>query len=219
MHPCVIGGTDWGETLGTMCVLGWFLFATLPIGALAFVLWLAVMTVHFLRWTKKRQAALALAMAVCISIILCWTVAAASEPAVSADPTPSKNMTHSKGSFEVKLNPQTTDAPVGRMSIDKQFHGDLEATSKGEMLAVQSGVKGSAGYVAIEQVNGTLQGRHGTFFLQHSGTMDRSVAQLSVTVIPDSGTDELLGLTGKMTIDIADGKHLYDFEYTLPAKP
>ncbi|MDQ6626745.1 MAG: DUF3224 domain-containing protein [Verrucomicrobiota bacterium] len=128
-------------------------------------------------------------------------------------------MTHSKGSFEVKLNPQTTDAPVGRMSIDKQFHGDLEATSKGEMLAVQSGVKGSAGYVAIEQVNGTLQGRHGTFFLQHSGTMDRSVAQLSVTVIPDSGTDELLGLTGKMTIDIADGKHLYDFEYTLPAKP
>ncbi|MFN2476692.1 MAG: DUF3224 domain-containing protein [Chthoniobacterales bacterium] len=125
---------------------------------------------------------------------------------------------HAKGPFEVKLNPQTTDAPLGRMSIDKQFHGELEASSKGEMLAAQSAVKGSAGYVAIEQVTGSLHGRRGTFFLQHSGTMNRSMAQLTVTVIPDSGTDELEGLAGKMTIDIADGKHLYDFEYSLPEK-
>jgi len=101
------------------------------------------------------------------------------------------------------------------MSIDKQFHGDLEATSKGEMLSAMTSVKGSAGYVAIERVSGTLHGRHGTFILQHSGTMTRGAPQLSVTVVPDSATGELVGLTGKMTIKIADGKHSYDFEYTL----
>lgn len=219
MHPCVLGGTDWGETLGTMFVLGWLMFATLPVGALAFVLWLIVIAVHFSRWSKKRRAALAVAAAVCISMTCGLAAAAEPEPAATAAPIPPKIMMHAKGPFEVKLAPQTTEAPLGRMSIDKQFHGDLEASSKGEMLAAQSGVKGSAGYVAIEQVTGTLGGRQGSFFLQHSGTMDRSVPQLSVTVIPDSGTGELEGLTGRMTIDIADGKHLYDFEYTLPAKP
>ncbi len=125
-------------------------------------------------------------------------------------------MNNAHGDFEVKLAPQSpADAPIGRMSIDKQFHGDLEATSKGEMLAFMTSVKGSAGYVAMEQVTGALNGRSGTFVLQHTGTMARGDQQLSVTVVPDSGTDELKGLTGKMTIIIANGKHSYDFDYEI----
>lgn len=132
--------------------------------------------------------------------------------------------THASGTFDVKLNPQTderiSDPTVGRMSIDKQFHGDLEATSKGQMLATTSAdVKGSAGYVAMERVSGTLHGRHGTFALQHSGTMNRGVPTLSVTVAPDSGTGQLAGLAGNMEIIIAEGKHSYKFEYTLPEAP
>ncbi|HYX25447.1 MAG TPA: DUF3224 domain-containing protein [Thermoanaerobaculia bacterium] len=125
--------------------------------------------------------------------------------------------TRASGTFEVKLTPQAQDAgaPVGRMAIEKQLHGDLEATSKGEMLAVSTSVKGSAGYVAMEQVRGTLQGRSGTFALQHTGTMTRGTPELSITVVPDSGTDQLVGLSGRMTIQIADGKHSYDFEYML----
>jgi hypothetical protein len=102
------------------------------------------------------------------------------------------------------------------MSIDKQFHGDLEGTSKGEMLAARGGVEGSAGYVALEQVTGSLHGRTGTFYLQHSGTMDRGAPTLAVTVVPDSGTGELTGLTGKMNIIIEGGAHRYEFDYTLP---
>ena len=132
---------------------------------------------------------------------------------------------HATGPFEVKLAPQTDDKigdpTVGRMSIDKQFHGDLEATSKGQMLAAMTDVKGSAGYVAIERVTGTLHTpsgvRSGSFALQHSGTMTRGAPLLSVTVVPDSGTGQLAGLAGKMTINIVDGKHSYDFEYTLEA--
>jgi hypothetical protein len=131
---------------------------------------------------------------------------------------------HASGPFDVKLNPQGPDeitqgTAVGRMSIDKQFHGDLEATSKGQMLMAGTEVQGSAGYVAIEQVSGTLRGREGTFVLQHSATMNRGVPQLSIRVIPDSGTGELAGLTGQMDIQIADGKHSYTFEYGLPEKP
>jgi hypothetical protein len=129
---------------------------------------------------------------------------------------------HGGGTFEVKMTPQATDAgaaDVSRYLLEKEFHGDLEATSKGEMLAVSTGVAGSAGYVAMEQVKGTLNSRNGTFALQHSGTMDRGAARLSVTVVPDSGTGELSGLTGKMDIKIADGKHFYDFEYTLADSP
>ena len=129
-------------------------------------------------------------------------------------------MNHATGTFEVKLNPQqladkTADATLGRLSIDKQFHGGLEAVSKGEMLSAGTSVKGSAGYVAIEWVSGTLQGRSGAFALQHSGTMTRGAAQLSVTVVPDSGTGQLAGLAGQMTINIVDGKHFYDFDYTI----
>jgi hypothetical protein len=101
------------------------------------------------------------------------------------------------------------------MSIEKQFHGDLEATSKGQMLAVQGDVKGSAGYVAMERVIGTLGGRAGSFALQHTGTMNRGVPELSVTVVPDSGAQELAGISGRMTIDIAGGKHSFEFEYAL----
>jgi len=102
------------------------------------------------------------------------------------------------------------------MTIDKQIHGDLEATSKGQMLTAGTSVKGSAGYVAIERVSGTLHGRTGTFILQHTGTMTRGALQLSITVVPDSGTGQLTGLNGKMDIQIADGKHSYDFAYALP---
>jgi Protein of unknown function (DUF3224) len=128
------------------------------------------------------------------------------------------------GTFEVKLTPQpqdekSGDAALGRMLIDKQFHGDLEATSKGQMLSAGTAVKGSAGYVAIEKVSGTLHGHTGTFVLQHNGTMNRGVPQLSVTVVPDSGTGELTGLAGKMNIIVADGKHSYEFDYTLAEKP
>jgi uncharacterized protein DUF3224 len=128
---------------------------------------------------------------------------------------------HAKGPFEVKVAPQASpDLPQGvisRMSIDKTFHGDLEATSKGEMLAAGSGGKGSSGgYVALEQVTGTLGGRKGTFVLQHSATMTSGVPDLNIFVVPGSGTDQLAGLSGKMQIIISEGKHSYDFEYTLP---
>ena len=130
-------------------------------------------------------------------------------------------MSHASGTFDVKLSPQTAydsakGTPLARMSIDKQFHGDLDGTSIGEMLAAGTNVKGSAGYVAVELVRGTLQGRRGSFVLQHSGTMNRGAPELSVTVVPDSGTEELTGLAGRMTIKIEGGKHFYEFEYTLP---
>lgn len=129
---------------------------------------------------------------------------------------------HATGPFEVKLDPQAPEeksggTAIGRMLLDKQFHGDLEATSKGTMLAAGTGAKNSSGgYVALEIVTGSLKGRTGTFVLQHSATMNRGVPQLSVTVVPDSGTGQLTGLTGTMNINIADGKHSYDFNYTLP---
>ncbi len=125
---------------------------------------------------------------------------------------------HAAGTFNVKLDSQTdpqADPQLARLTIDKQFEGDLQATSKGQMLSGSTDVKGSAGYVAIEKVTGKLGGRSGSFILQHSGTMTRGVPQLSVTVVPDSGTEELTGLTGSMQINIADGKHSYQFDYTL----
>lgn len=130
-------------------------------------------------------------------------------------------MTHASGEFEVKMTPQgaedkSANAVIGRYSLDKKFHGDLEGTSRGEMLAVGTAVEGSAGYVAMEQVTGTLNKRSGTFALQHTGTMTRGAPQLSVTVVPDSGTGQLKGLAGRMTIKIEGGKHFYDFEYTIP---
>jgi hypothetical protein len=127
--------------------------------------------------------------------------------------------THAAGIFEVKITPQASgseDASLGRMTIDKQFHGDLEGVSKGQMLTAGTSVKGSAGYVAIEKVSGTVNGRNGTFILQHTATMTRGVPQLSIIVVPDSGTGQLIGLSGRMNINMSEGKHSYDFEYTVP---
>ncbi|WP_433966923.1 DUF3224 domain-containing protein [Tunturiibacter gelidiferens] len=129
---------------------------------------------------------------------------------------------HATGFFDVKVTPQPADETAGspalaRMLLDKHFHGDLEATSKGTMLAAGSGAKGSSGgYVALEVVTATLKGRTGTFILQHSGTMTHGTPTLSVTVVPDSGTGQLTDLAGKMSINITNGKHSYDLEYTLP---
>ncbi len=130
---------------------------------------------------------------------------------------------HATGPFEVKITPldpafKTDDDSLGRMSIDKQFHGALEASSKGEMLTAGTTVEGSAGYVAIERVTGTLDGLAGSFTLQHTATMNRGTPSLSITVVPDSASGQLEGLTGTMTITITNGKHSYDFAYTLPPK-
>ena len=120
------------------------------------------------------------------------------------------------GTFTVKLAPlETTEPKIGRMSIDKVFEGSLSATSKGEMLSLMTDVKGSAAYVAIERVTGTLSGRRGSFALQHNAWMDRGKPTQSVTVVPDSGTEELTGLTGAMTIRIEGGKHYYEFVYAV----
>jgi hypothetical protein len=128
-------------------------------------------------------------------------------------------MSHAVGTFEVKLAPQPPDAgaaaTLGRLSIDKQFHGDLEGTSRGQMLTAGTDVEGSAGYVAMEVVSGTLHGRRGSFALQHSGTMARGTPSLTIRVMPDSGTGELAGLSGTMSITIAEGRHSYDFEYAI----
>lgn len=126
-----------------------------------------------------------------------------------------------KGEFVVELLPlavegQPDSSKLGRMSIDKTISGDLVATTRGQMLTAMTDVKGSAGYVAIEQVEGALRGRKGTFILQHTGTMDQGSPSLSVTVVPDSGTGELAGLTGQFDITVADGRHSYEFRYTLP---
>ena len=130
--------------------------------------------------------------------------------------------TRATGRFDVTLHPQPladagADATLGRLSIDKQWHGDLAGTSKGEMLSAVTAVKGSAGYVAIERVSGSLHGRSGTFVFQHTGTMTRGESQLSVTVVPDSGTGQLTGLSGQLVIKIAGSDHSYEFDYSLPA--
>ena len=123
------------------------------------------------------------------------------------------------GTFDVKLTPVAADsgapAAIGRMTIAKQFHGDVDGTSAGQMVAMMTSVDGSAGYVAMEEVRGTLHGRTGTFVLQHSGTMDRGVPTLLVSVVPDSGTGELTGLAGTMTITITGREHRYEFTYTI----
>ena len=131
---------------------------------------------------------------------------------------------YARGPFDVQLAPQPADAhadavTLGRMTIDKQFSGDLIASSKGQMLTGMSAVKGSAGYVAIEQVAGTLAGRAGSFILQHTGVMNRGAQALVINVIPDSGTGELAGISGTMQIEIVGKAHSYVLEYTLPAVP
>jgi hypothetical protein len=131
---------------------------------------------------------------------------------------------HASGMFEVKLTPQGADdkaegSSLGRMTIEKQYRGDLEGAAKGQMLVAGTDVKNSAGYVAIERITGTLHGRSGSFALQHSGIMTRGAPQQNITVVPDSGSGELAGLAGSMTIVIAGGKHSYTLDYTLPETP
>lgn len=127
-----------------------------------------------------------------------------------------------RGTFAVKMTPQPPDDGAGggfeRLFGDKQFHGELEGVSKGQMLATRSKVEGSGAYVALELVTGKLNGRRGSFVLQHKGTMSKGVYMMDVTVVPDSGTDELAGIAGKMTITIEADKHSYNFEYTLGSK-
>lgn len=125
------------------------------------------------------------------------------------------------GAFDVKMTPQSEDkaegAALGRMSLHKTFHGDLTATGQGEMLTAMGTVEGSAVYVAVERVKGSLHGRTGTFALVHKGTMTRGAQQLAIEIVPDSGTDQLKGIEGTLTIGIeAGGKHFYELSYTLP---
>ncbi len=125
------------------------------------------------------------------------------------------------GNFDVKLTPQETFVKgknginLARMSIEKTFHGELQASSQGEMLSAMTATDGSAGYVAIEQVEGVLAGRKGSFVLQHYGRMDKGKDRLTLEVVPDSGTGELVGITGSMSITMADGQHAYEFDYDL----
>jgi hypothetical protein len=128
-----------------------------------------------------------------------------------------------RGSFDVKITPQppedkTEGLTLGRMLIEKKFQGDLEAVSQGQMLTGMTEVKGSGAYVAIERVTGTLHGRSGSFILHHLGIMERGAPRLNVNVVPDSGTRDLAGIAGAMTIIIAEGKHSYELTYTLPGE-
>ena len=171
---------------------------------------------------RCRQFRIQVVQMACLCVVFALYGQAQNQPAAKTAPAKEKVVTmHASGTFDVKVTPQAaeegSDTGLGRMSLDKQFHGDLDGTSKGFMLAsAATVVKGSGGYVAMERVTGTLKGRTGSFVLQHSGTMTRGTPQLSVTVVPDSGTGQLEGLTGTMAIKAADGKHSYDFEYTLP---
>ena len=131
---------------------------------------------------------------------------------------------HAEGAFDVKTTPLPADETltgtlIGRYSLVKQYHGDLDAASKGEMLAAGEPATGNAGYVAIEQVTGTLNGHTGSFALQHIGTMEGGGYKLSVIVVPGSGTGQLTGIAGTLNIVIANGKHSYTFDYALPAAP
>lgn len=127
------------------------------------------------------------------------------------------------GSFAVTMTPlpahAASDPLLGRRSLSKQLHGDLEGTSLGEMLTAGTAVAGSAAYVAIERVTGTLQGRTGSFVLQHAATLNRGAPQQAIAIVPDSGTDELTGIAGALAIRIVDGQHFYDLDYTLPEVP
>lgn len=161
------------------------------------------------------------AVVACMLLGFCGQVSGLQARAQSVSDSSKKEsiVHHASGPFDVKVIPQdkADDTGIGRMLLDKQYHGDLEATAKGQMLAAGSPAQGAGGYVAIEKVTGTLQGRKGSFVLQHTGTMSKAGVEMTITVVPESGTGELQGIVGKLTITIAsDGKHTYDFEYTLP---
>jgi hypothetical protein len=147
-----------------------------------------------------------------VAVALCLTL-----PSPSGEE--SQKMIRAAGTFDVKLTPQPlvdqSDPLLGRMSIEKQFQGDLAGTSRAEMLAARTSIENSAGYVAIEKVTGTLGGKKGSFVLQHSGSMNRGEQHLEVTIVPDSGTGEFVGITGTMSIRQEGGKHYYELLYSI----
>jgi hypothetical protein len=165
-----------------------------------------------------------LAAALCLSLHI-QAALGAETPAIQGVQKGTTVASQASGTFEVEVKPLPNDEKVpglkvGRLSIDKQFRGDLEAASKGEMMTADTSVKGSAGYVAIEHVSGKLKGRSGSFTLLHQATMRRGGEfNLAITVVPDSGTEALVGLSGSMSILITDGKHSYTFDYALPESP
>jgi hypothetical protein len=162
---------------------------------------------------KVQVACMAAALMAILNLILF------SSPALAQTTPSTKETTMSAhGPFDVKLVPQDDklNDGISRMVLDKQYHGDLEGSSKGQMLATGS-TKSSGVYVAVETFTGTLQGKAGGFALYHTGIMAKGAPNLNINVVPDSGTGQLAGISGKMTITVApDGKHAYDFEYTLP---
>lgn len=152
-----------------------------------------------------------------------WTIGAPPGERLRDDPathTTRVDTMLATGTFDVEITPETTDeaegSTLGRMAMSKRFHGDLDGNSVGEMLTAMTGREGSAGYVAIERFSGTLDGRRGTFALQHSGTMNRGEQALSITIVPDSGTGDLEGIAGSLRVTIDEGGHSYELEYTLP---
>lgn len=130
-------------------------------------------------------------------------------------------MTHATGSFDVSMKPASPAekegrTAIGRMVLDKQYFGELAATGKGEMLTAVTDTKGSAAYVAIERISGTLHGKKGSFVLQHSGTMRGGAQNLSTSIVPDSGTEQLAGISGTLAMKVVEGKHVYELDYVLP---
>jgi hypothetical protein len=156
------------------------------------------------------------------SAFLLLLISVAFAQAQSPPPAESKEarMNHAIGPFDVKVTPldnSTQTSTLGRFILNKQYHGDLEAKGDGQMLSAGTNVKGSGAYVAIERVTGTLNGRSGSFTLQHTGMMTQGKPNMTITVVLDSGTDKLTGISGSMKVNVApDGKHTYDFEYALP---
>jgi hypothetical protein len=168
---------------------------------------------HLGRWVRTFLVVTVIAPVFCVAS---WTQVAAQ---VAAQQKESSVAHHAHGTFTVKMVPLTPAPAEGlsRFSIDKEIHGDLEATTKGEMFSGGDFKTGAAGYVAIEVVTGTLGGKHGSFALQHFATMDANGPKMNVVIVPGSGTGELKGIAGTFTITIAGGVHSYDFDYTLPA--
>jgi Protein of unknown function (DUF3224) len=159
--------------------------------------------------------------AISLALVLGFASFAQNNSQPPAAPKGAPMTTRAVGTFEVNIVPQSqgekAEGPtLARLSIDKQYHGDLEASGKGEMLTAGPDAKGSGAYVAIERVTGTIGGRAGSFVLQHLGTLTRGATELTITVVPDSGTGQLEGLTGKLNVIINNGKHSYEFDYSLP---
>jgi hypothetical protein len=163
---------------------------------------------------------------VCVLLLLCLTatlIAASKQGKSPNDSTKAGTLmtNHARGQFDVKITPtqeKTPDPALGRLLVEKKYHGDIDASSVGEMITSGNGTK-SGGYVLIERVTGTLNGKRGSFSLQHSGIMDNGEPTLTILVVPGSGTDQLTGLSGKFTLNLDDiraGKHVYDLTYTLP---